>query len=120
LTGPLSRLRVVGIFVVALAATTANVTGTWEIEATFDDSSVSGGGFDCAFKQDGERLTGSCSGGTAPLTGEVQAQNITWQLKAGVTQEAVTFTGVVDEAGASMKGRFTIGGTGGRFTALKQ
>jgi hypothetical protein len=112
-------LGVVGIFTVALVAA-ANVTGTWEVESTFDGSSVSEGGFDCAFKQDGERLTGACSGGTAPLTGEVKGQNVTWQIKAGRTQETITFTGIVDEAGTSMKGRFSMAEKGGHFTALKQ
>ena len=54
-------------FVALVAA--ADITGNWEVEATFDDSSVAGGGFDCVYKQQGEQLTGNCSGGTASVTG---------------------------------------------------
>ncbi len=106
-------------FVVLVAA--PDVTGTWEVESTFDDSSIPGGGFDCAFKQVEEQLTGNCSGGTAPLTGEVKGQNVVWRLRGpGSPPDTITFTGTVDQAGTSMKGRFTIAGKGGRFTALKQ
>jgi hypothetical protein len=109
-----------GLALVAVAAA-SDVTGNWEVDATFDDSTISGGGFDCAFKQDGEQLTGACSGGTAPLTGEVKGQNITWRLRgAGNPAEATTFTGTVDQAGTGIKGRFTIADKGGRFTASKQ
>jgi hypothetical protein len=31
-----------------------------------------------------------------------------------------TFTGRLDEAGTSLKGRFAVGGMGGRFAAVKQ
>jgi hypothetical protein len=92
---------------------TLDLTGNWEVEANFDDSSLSGGGFDCAFKQDGQRLAGTCSGGSAQLTGELKGQNMSWTMKA------VTYTGTVNETGTSMKGRFTIDGKGGSFSALK-
>jgi hypothetical protein len=101
-----------GLTVVVLTAT-LDLTGKWEVEANFDDSSLSGGGFDCAFKQDGEQLTGTCSDGTAQLTGELKGQNVSWKMKA------VTYTGTVNETGTSIKGRFTIDGKGGSFTALK-
>jgi hypothetical protein len=104
-------------FVVLVAA--ADITGTWEVEATFDDSSVAGGEFDCAFKQQGEQLTGSCSGGTASVTGEVKGQNVSWRLQTA-NRDALTFTGTVDEAGTGIKGRFTVAGKGGQFTAVKQ
>ena len=105
-------------FVLLVAA--VDITGTWEVEATFDDSSVAGGGFDCVFRQRGEQLTGNCSGGTASLTGEVKGQNVSWRLQGAANSDGPTFTGTVDEAGTSMKGRFTIGGRGGRFSGVKQ
>jgi hypothetical protein len=105
-------------FVVLVAA--ADITGNWEVEATFDDSSVAGGGFDCAFKQQGEQLTGNCSGGTASVTGEVKGQNVSWRLQRAANSDALTFTGTVDEAGTVIKGRFTIAGKGGQFSAVKQ
>lgn len=101
-----------GLTAVVLTAT-LDLTGNWEVEANFDDSSLSGGGFDCAFTQDGEQLTGTCSGGSAQLTGELKGQNVSWKMKT------VTYTGTVNETGTSMRGRFTIDGKGGSFTALK-
>ena len=106
------------LFAVLVAA--ADITGNWEVEATFDDTSVPGGGFDCAFTQQGEQLTGSCSGGTASVTGEVKGQNVSWRLQGAGNSDGPTFTGTVDEAGTSMKGRFTVGGRGGQFTGGKQ
>ena len=47
---------------VGVLAATLNLTGEWEVEGNFDDSSLGGGGFDCALKQDGEQLTGTCRG----------------------------------------------------------
>jgi hypothetical protein len=104
--------------VVALVAA-ADMTGNWEVEAAFEDSSVEGGGFDCVFKQQGEQLTGTCSGGTASVTGEVKGQNVSWH-RQGADSDALTFTGTVDEAGTAIKGHFTIAGKGGQFRAVKQ
>jgi len=96
----------------------ANLSGTWEIDANFDDPSLSGGGFDCAFKQEGDRLTGSCQ--DIPLAGEVKGTNVTWQIRAGQTQDTITYTGTVNESGTSINGRFSMPGKGGRFTASKR
>jgi hypothetical protein len=102
-----------GLTVVALAET-LDLTGKWEVEANFDDSSLSGGGFDCAFKQNGERLTGTCSDGSAQLTGELKGQNVSWTMKE------VTYTGTVNETATSIKGRFTTAANKrGSFTAFK-
>jgi len=101
-----------GLTVVVLTAT-LDLTGTWTVDADFDDSSLSGGGFDCSLKQDGEQLTGTCSDGSAQLTGELKGQNVSWTMKEA------TYTGTVNETGTSINGRFTIAGKGGSFTALK-
>jgi hypothetical protein len=95
-----------------------DLSGTWEIEANFDDPSLSGGGFDCVFKQEGDRLTGSCQ--EIPLTGEVKGTNVTWQIRAGQTQDTITYTGTISESGTSINGRFSMSGKGGRFTAAKR
>ena len=105
-------------FVVLVAA--ADITGNWEVAATFEDRGVAGGEFDCAFVQQGERLTGNCSGGTASVTGEVKGQNVSWRLQGAANSDALTFTGTVDEAGTAINGHFTIAGKGGQFTAVKQ
>jgi hypothetical protein len=59
----------------------ADVAGTWDVETEFDDARLSGGGFDCTFKQDHEHFSGTCSG--APVTGDIKDQSITWEMKAG-------------------------------------
>jgi hypothetical protein len=104
--------------VVALV-TAADITGKWEVEATFEDGSVEGGGFDCAFKQQGEQLTGNCSGGTVSVTGEVKGNDVSWRVQ-GTNRDALTFTGTVDDAGTGIKGHFTVAGKGGQFSAVKQ
>ena len=111
-------LAMVATLALVAAAGAANVSGSWEVEATFDDSSLAGGGFDCTFKQDGERLTGNCM--SISLTGEVKGPRITWQIKAGQTQETITYTGEVNEVGTSIDGRFSMVDKGGRFTASKR
>ena len=108
-----------GLALVALAAA-SDVTGTWDVDASFDDASMGGGGFDCAFTQDGVKLTGACSDGTAPLTGEVAEQSVVWRISAGNPPVTTTFTGTVDASGRSMKGRFTRADKGGTFTATRQ
>ena len=101
-----------------LSPVAVDLSGRWEIDADFDDASLSGGGFDCVFKQEGDRLTGSCQ--DIPLTGEVKEANVKWQIRAGQTQDVITYTGTVNEAGTRINGRFSMAGKGGRFTASKQ
>jgi len=90
-----------------------DVSGRWEVEATFDDPSLAGGGFECVFRQAAERLTGSCSAGTASLTGEVEGQTITWRVAI------TTFTGTLSAVGTSIEGRFSAAGNPGTFRAAK-
>jgi hypothetical protein len=118
-----SLLALLTCLTLVVVSAASDITGTWEVDASFDDSSLQAGGFDCVFKQDGERLTGKCSGGTAEVAGEVKGQNVSWRLaRAGTSPETptLTFTGTLDQAATSMNGRFTIGDKGGSFTAVKQ
>jgi hypothetical protein len=113
----------IGLVVVAALALVAvaappDVSGNWDIEANFDDSTLAGGGFDCAFKQEGERLTGNCM--AVPLTGEVKGTRVGWQIKAGQTQQTITYTGAVNDTGTIINGRFSMADKGGRFTGSKQ
>jgi hypothetical protein len=98
----------------------ADVSGKWEIEASFEDPSIEAGGFDCVVKQEGERLTGMCSDGTASLDGEIDGQKITWRVSNGAQPPAVTtFIGTLNASGTVIEGRFTSGTRGGRFAAAK-
>jgi hypothetical protein len=114
----MTRLGIVAALAIMVAAASPDLSGKWEIEATFDDPTVSGGGFDCAFKQEGERLTGNCMG--TPLAGEVKGTHVSWQIKAGQTQETITYTGAVNDPGTIVNGRFSMADKGGRFTGTKQ
>lgn len=111
--------------IVALAVVTtigvADLSGTWEVDVTFDDHAIEGGEIDCTITQEGAQLKGTCSGGTAQLAGEVSGRDIKWQIGGAEKSSPPghTFTGTVDEAGRRIKGRFTAGGKGGSFTALK-
>jgi len=97
-----------------------DVSGTWEIDANFDDGNLGGAGFDCVVKQAADHLTGRCSGGSASLTGEIDGQTMTWRVSNGEQPPAVTtFTGTLNAAGTSVQGRFTAGGKGGTFSATK-
>ena len=113
----LSLVMVAALALVAAAAP-ADVSGNWEIDAPFDNPRLSGGGFDCVFKQEGERLTGSCMG--TSLSGEVKGTRVTWQMKTGQTQDTISHTATLNEAGTGMNGRFSVAGKGGRFTASRQ
>src|SRR5262245_12424532 len=87
----------------------ANVTGTWELENTFDDARLApqNGGFDCVLKQDGDRVTGKCSAGTATMTGDVKGETVTLRLPE--LNPPTTFTGTLDKTGRRLQGRFVIG-----------
>ncbi|HEX7793902.1 MAG TPA: hypothetical protein VF456_06100 [Vicinamibacterales bacterium] len=104
---------IASLLIVGSLYAATDVSGRWEVEATFDDPSLAAGGFECVFKQAAERLTGSCSDGTALLTGEVEGQTITW--RAAIT----TFTGTLSAVGTSIEGRFSAGGNDGTFRAAK-
>jgi hypothetical protein len=107
-------------FAIVAALGAADISGTWEVEATFDDSKLAGGGFDCLFKQVADKLTGNCSDGTASVAGDVAGQSITWRLSAAAgTSVTTTFTGTLNDAGTRIEGRFQRGDQGGRFIAAK-
>src|SRR5687767_2820056 len=98
-----------------------DLSGTWDVDVRFDDPSLEGGEIDCAIQQAGQQLKGTCSGGTAPLSGDVSGQNVRWRI-GGTDKSAGTghmFTGTLDDAGIRIKGRFTANGKDGSFTALK-
>ena len=107
------------LMLAALSAAT-DISGKWEVEANFDDPSIGAGGFDCVLKQEGERLTGMCSDGTASLDGEIDGQKITWRVSNGAQPPAITtFTGILNASGTAIEGRFASGTRGGTFTAAK-
>src|SRR5207253_6106123 len=108
-------------FAMVMVVAAAAITGTWEVEAYFDDDRIEAGGFDCVFNQDAERLNGTCSGGTVALTGEMAGQTVTWRIvSAGNAPVTTTFTGTLNEAATRMEGRFVSNQKGGSFRAVRQ
>ena len=105
----------VSVLAVVAVLIAADLSGTWDVDVTFDDPAVEGGDIDCVIKQDGEHLKGTCSGGTASLIGEVHKQSVRWRIGGA----GHTFNGTLDETGTRIKGRFTAAGKDGSFTALK-
>jgi hypothetical protein len=115
----LSTMMLAAFMLVALSAST-DISGKWEVEANFDDPKIEAGGFDCVVKQEGERLTGTCSDGTASLDGKIDGQQITWRVSNGAKPPAITtFTGILNASGTAIEGKFTSGTRGGTFSAAK-
>jgi hypothetical protein len=115
----LSTMVLTAFTLAALSAAT-DISGKWEVEANFDDPSIEAGGFDCVVKQEGERLTGRCSDGTASLDGEIDGQTIAWRISNGAQPPAITtFTGTLNTSGTVIQGRFSSGTRAGRFAAAK-
>lgn len=104
----------------AIAVVHADMTAHWELHADFDDRSIPGAFAECMLKQDGERLTGRCEDAT--LAGEVKGDAVTWRVTlGGGTHDVVVFTGMLDDDGAVVLGRFSYAGKGGgSFLALKR
>jgi hypothetical protein len=98
----------------------ADMTGTWDLAV---ETAAGPGHPVFAFKQQGDKLTGTYRGafGEAPVTGTLQGASITFSIRvtAGGQDTVITYTGTVD--GAAMKGKVTLGSFGdGTFTGKKQ
>jgi hypothetical protein len=107
-------------FVMASLYAAADASGKWEIEAIFDEPDIEAGGFDCVVKQQAQRLTGTCSDGSASLDGEIDGQRVTWRVSNREQPPVTTtFIGTLNAAGTAIEGRFSSGTRGGTFTAAK-
>ena len=116
-----SIVTVCAVFAMVMVVAAAAITGTWEVEAYFDDDRNEAGGFDCVFNQDAERLNGACSDGTVALTGQINGQTVTWRIVSGGNAPVTTtFTGTLNEAGTRMEGRFSSNEKVGSFRAVRQ
>ena len=105
-----------------LLAAASNVSGTWEVKLNFDDRRLGGGGFYCYFRQNGERLTGTCSGESSQVTGSITGQTVNWQVqpRGSSPSTATRFTGTLNAGGNGISGRFTVADKSGSYTATKQ
>jgi hypothetical protein len=107
---------------VALAMSAADVSGTWDLEMKWSGNARSTGV--CTFKQEGEKLTGTCgSPEKFPITGRVQDRQLSWQFD--VSQEGnigrMKFDGDLDEQGTTIEGSCSVvDGQDGTFTMKRQ
>jgi hypothetical protein len=109
---------IVGTLALAAPVIAADMSAVWELHADFDDRNVPGAWSDCAFKQDDARLTGRCEDAT--LTGQISRETVSWSLSPAGTNDAITFTGMVDEDRTVMTGRFVSASKGGgSFLAVR-
>ena len=106
----------------------ADVSGTWTLEFERDSSSPLYQA-ECSFKQEGDRLSGSCLSGfesIVTIRGSVQATTVTFQFTTGPDSGTVTtFSGRLDDRETSIKGTWRFvdaqGDKGeGTFTATKR
>jgi hypothetical protein len=121
----MARLILWSAFVATVSG--ADLTGGWTLEFQTDGSTNIYTG-ECAFKQEGERLTGSCGSGQTtpvPVTGGVKGRTATFQFRTGLDAGyTATFSGQLDEQEMSMTGSWSFvdqqGNKGqGQFTAVK-
>lgn len=107
---------------VGLAVSAADVSGTWNLEMTWSTDSKSTGV--CTFKQEGDKLSGTCGApDTFPITGRIQNNKLSWTLDVDQngTKGRMEFNGEVDEQGATIEGACrVVGGLDGTFTMKKQ
>jgi len=106
----------------AVARSTADVSGTWNLEMRWSEDATSTG--TCAFTQEGEKLTGTCGGAARfPIEGEVRDDSVSWQfdVEQEGTKGRMEFAGDLDEQGTTIVGVCSIvGGQDGSFTMKKQ
>ena len=124
------KLRVALPLVPALSLTlaAADASGTWKVDTTFDDPSLSGGSLSCTFKQEKQTLGGACkpspNAAEVSVTGDVNGQEIRWQfdvvISPGAPPERAVYTGTLNSAEDAITGTLTLASLKGRFSAMKQ
>jgi hypothetical protein len=104
----LTKLLMPLLLVAAVEA--ADLTGGWALEFQTEGSTNIYSG-ECAFKQEGERLTGSCGYGQStpvPVTGTVKGSTATFQFRTGLDAGyTISFSGQLDAQETSIKGTWS-------------
>lgn len=107
------------LFGLSLAASAADLTGTWSFTVETDAGS---GTPTFTFKQAGDKLTGTYSGqlGEAKVEGKVNGSNVEFWFEIEQGEKIrVTYTGTIESA-TSMKGKAVLGSlASGTWTAKK-
>ena len=88
------------LLIFAASPGAADLTGSWTLEFQTDGSTNLYNG-ECAFQQEGDRLTGSCGSGfttPVPVKGSVKGSTATFQFMTGIDAGfTATFAGQLDE-----------------------
>jgi hypothetical protein len=113
--------RLLLLFITAVLAFAADLTGTWEFNVETDMGS---GTPTMIFKQDGNKLTGTYKGqlGEAPLQGTVNGDKVEFSFEVSPTGDKIVikYTGALS-GNDTMKGTVDLGGQAtGKFTASKK
>jgi hypothetical protein len=108
-------------FAVTAPAWAADLTGTWQFVGDVSGNPVE---LECALKQDGTKLSGTCKSPLAsniPVAGEVSDKKVTFSYSVDYQGATYTlqYTGKVDEAGTGLTGGIEVAGAGGTFSAKK-
>jgi hypothetical protein len=108
--------------VLPLSAADANVAGGWTVTADMRGQALV---FHCVFKQDGGKLSGTCSNevyGDLPTKGEVEDKSVGFGFRADLQgfgePSPVSFNGNLD-TDTTISGNMAINDFGGTFTAKK-
>jgi hypothetical protein len=117
----MTRMVLFVVLLVLAPLSVREVSGVWDLDMQWSGSETHATGV-CTIKQDGQKLTGSCSA-KSKLTGEITARNVTLQID--VEQDGntgrMTFAGSIDEDSTTIKGACQIvGGPEGKFVMKKQ
>ena len=116
------------LFLCVATVEAADLTGSWGLEFQRDNAGALYQA-ECSFKQEGDRLSGSCLSGfesIVPVRGSVEGTNVTFRFTTGVESgTAAVFSGLLDAQETSMKGTWSFvdsqGNRGaGAFTARKR
>lgn len=105
----------------------ADVSGAWHVDGYFDVDHNVRVDLTCTFKQDDQKLTGSCTGrkdgaSTVTVSGTVKETKVDWtfDFDSSGTKFTMTVTGTLDEAVTATKGRLEAAGQDGPFTATRE
>ena len=107
-----------GLIMIAASLLGADVSGTWNANVETDAGS---GTPVFVLKQSGEKLSGAYAGtlGEAKVSGSVKGEDVVIEFE--VQGMKVLYTGKLDGAGQTMKGKVDLGGmASGTFTAARK
>jgi hypothetical protein len=123
----IARIALLMLLASGAPVTPADVSGVWHVDGYFEVDHNVRVDLTCTFKQDDQKLTGSCTGrkndtATVTVSGAVKDRKVDWtfEFDSSGTKFNMTITGTLDDAGSVMKGRLEAAGQDGPFTATKE